>query len=226
MTLSSNEKDRLGTVQDAGFTPAWDWKDNYVSKLTEDGYERFSQYSATPDSTILFGGPARFTALDTNNSSALIPIGLADNISFSTSPQLARLYEIGSNRAFFTRGKTISQITFQRMLADQANILNILTQASYRDTSQMMMDGQSGPSSDTNPNVMMNLDSEYFSVPFGILLVFKTRGGNNGNGKVLSAVYLEYCMFSGYNFNVASQSPVIVDGVSIEFDRPVPVSFS
>lgn len=226
MALTTNENDKLGTVADTGFTAAWDWKSNYVGKLAEDGYERFSQYSATPDSTILFGGPARFTAIDTNNSTALVPIGMADNISFQSSPQLARLYEIGSNRAFFTRGKTLGQLTFQRMLADQANILAILTKGAYHNIGQMNIDSRSAANSDTNPEIMMNLDSEYFSVPFGILMVFKTRGGNDGNGKVLSAVYLEYCMFSSYNFNVASQSPVIVDGVSIEFDRPVPVSFA
>ncbi len=225
MALTSNTNDRLGTVADEGFSTSWDWKANYVSKLAEDGYERFSQYSATPDSTILFGGPARMTALDTSNSSALIPIGLADNISYGSNPQLVRLYEIGSNRAFFTRGKTMGQIGFQKMLADQPNILNMLTQGAYRNTSLMNISPQNQPNSDTNPNIMLNLDSEYFSVPFGLLMVFKTRGGGDGAGKVLSAVYLEYCMFSSYNFSVASASPVIVEGITIEYDRPVPVSF-
>jgi hypothetical protein len=225
MALTANTADRLGSVTDGGFTSSWDWKSNYVSKLAEDGYERFSSYSATPDSTIMFGGPARFTALDASNPSALIPIGMADNIQFGSNAQLARLYEIGSNRAFFTRGKTISQIGFSRMLADQQNILNVLTSAAYRPAA-MNIATDSAASSGTNPNVMMNLDSEYFSVPFGILLVFKTRNGGDSNGKVLSAMYLEYAMFSNFGFQIAASSPVIMENISIEFDRVVPVSFS
>lgn len=225
MALTSNTNDKLGTVQDSGFTTSWDWKSNYISKLAEDGYERFSQFSATPDSTILFGGPARFTALDSQNPQALIPIGLADGLGFQTNPQLARLYEIGSNRAFFTRGKTQSSLSLSKMLADQANILNVLSQAAYRNTDLMSINVTSAPNSDTNPAIMMNLDSEYFSVPFGLLVIFKTRGGGDGNGKVLSAVYLEYCMFSSFGFQVGSTQPVIAESVSIEYDRPVPVSF-
>lgn len=224
MALTTNENDKLGTTEDAGFSSAWDWKSNYVSKLKEDGYERFSQFSATPDSTILYAGPARFSAIDAGNPTSLIPIGLADQINFSSQPQLARLYEIGSNRAFFTRGKTISQMGFQKMLADQANILKVLTDAAYRNS--MNIDATSAPGADLNPNVFLNMDSEYFSVPFGIMMVFKTRGGQEGNGKVLAAVYLEYCMFSSFNFGIGSTSPVIVEGVQIEFDRPVPISFT
>lgn len=224
MALLANTADQLGAVSDGGFTSSWDWKSNYVSKLAEDGLERFSQYSATPDSTLMFGGPARFTALDASNPTALTPIGMSDNISFSSNAQLARLYEIGSNRAFFTRGKTISQLGFARMLADQKNILNVLTAAAYRPAA-MNIATDSAPSSNSSPNMMINLDSEYFSVPFGILLVFKCKGSGDGNGRVLGATYLEYCMISGLNFQVAASQPVIQEGVQIEFDRVVPVSF-
>jgi len=43
---------------------------------------------------------------------------------------------------------------------------------------------------------------------------------------VLSAVYLEYAMFQNYSFQIASQAPVIVENIMIQFDRPVPVSFA
>ena len=57
-------------------------------------------------------------------------------------------------------------------------------------------------------------------------MVFKTRGGgSDGYGKALTALYLEYCMFANYGFNIASQSPVIQESVNLAFDRPVPVSF-
>jgi len=218
--------DALGTVKNTGFSTAWDWKGEYVSNLATEGYERFSQFSATPDTTVLFAGPARFTGL-AGDTGSLLPIGLTDGINFSTDPQLARLYEIGSNRAFFTRGKTISALSFSKMLADQQNILRALTLNAYNSQIPMNIDGTKAPGADSpNPDIMMNLDSEFFSVPFGLLLVFKTRGGGSGTGKILSALYLEYCMFAGYNFNITATAPVIVEGISVQFDRPVPVSFA
>lgn len=224
MAEINKDEDRLQTTQDSGFTSNWSWKDEYVSKLAEDGYERFSQYSATPDTTVVFAGPARFTGLS-GDSADLLPIGLVDGIGFQTNPSLARLYEIGSNRAFFTRGKTVSSISFSKMLADQKNILNALAHAAYRPA--MTLDGGKAPGADSpNPDIMMNLDSEYFSVPFGLMLLFKTRGGGNGNGKILAATYLEYCMFANYNFSIQATSPVIQEAIAIEFDRTVPVSLT
>jgi hypothetical protein len=221
---ATSANDALGRVTDTGFTTGWDWKGNYVSKLADDGYERYSQFSATPDTTLMFAGPARFTGLS-GDTGLLLPIGLTDGINMSMDAQLVRLYEIGSNRAFFSRGKTVSGITFSKMLADQSNILRALTTNAYRPV--LNSEGMTAPGADSpNPDIMMNLDSEYFSVPFGLLLVFKTRGGATGTGKILSAVYLEYCMFAQYNFNIASTAPVIVEGVSIQYDRPVPVSFN
>lgn len=216
--------DKLGTVQESGYSTAWDWKGEYVSTLNEDSYERFSQYSATPDTTLLFAGPSRFTGLG-GNTADLLPIGLVDGIQFQNSPQLQRLFEIGSNRSFFTRGKSAPTLSFSKMMADQQNILAALTTNAYRP--DMNVDGPKAPGADSpNPNFMLNLDSEFFAVPFGLMLIMKTRGGNGGAGKILAATYLEYCMFSGHQFSIASQAPVIMENVGIEFDRPVPVSLT
>jgi hypothetical protein len=216
--------DQLGAVQDSGYSTGWDWKGEYVTRLKEDGYERFSQFSATPDTTVLFAGPARFTGLG-GNTAELLPIGLVDSVQYQNSPQLQRLFEIGSNRSFFTRGKSAGTMSLSKMLADQQNILRALSNNAYRP--EMNIDGPKSPGAETpNPDIMMNLDSEYFAVPFGVMLLFKTRGGNGGNGKILSASYLEYCMFSGYQFSIAAQAPVIVENIGLEFDRMVPVSLT
>lgn len=220
----NKDDDLLGTVENNGFSTAWDWKGEYVSNLKEDGYERFSQYSATPDTTVLFAGPARFTGLS-GDIASLLPIGLTDGISFQSAPQLQRLFEIGSNRSFFTRGKSISSVTLSKMLADQNNVLSALSKNAYRPSTNS--DGPKAPGADApNPQILMNMDSEYFNIPFGLMLMFKTRGGGTGTGKILSCVYLEYCMFASYNFSIASQAPVIMENVAIEFDRTVPVNLT
>jgi len=213
--------DRLGATTDSSFSTSFDWKGSYVSSLETEGYERFSQFSASPDTTILMAGPARFTGL--SGSTDLIPIGLADNIAFQQNAQLMRLFEIGSNRSFFTRGKTAPVLSLSRVLADQKNILAALSQAAYRPS--QAVDGSNAPGA-VGSDVMMNLDSEFFAVPFGLMIIMKTRGGgSDGYGKVLCANYLEYCMFEGYSFQVASQQPVIAENIQIQYDRAVPVSF-
>jgi hypothetical protein len=222
---ASPQNDTLATVAGSGFSTDWDWKGDYVSSLAEDGYERFAQYSASPDSTLLFAGPARFSGLS-GNASSLVPIGLADNISVQTDAGLARLFEIGSNRSFFTRGKSTNAMSMTKLLADQANILMALTVNAYRPA--VADQGVEAPTATSpNTNISMNLDSEYFGVPFGLLLISKTKGaGLSGYGKVLAAVYCEYCMFQNYSFSIVSTQPVISEGPSMQFDRMVPVSFS
>lgn len=224
--MADKDNDRLVTVEDSGFSTAWDWKGQYISKLQDgEGYERFSQFSATPDSTVLFAGSARYTGLS-GGAADLIPIGLADNIQLQTDVGLTRLFEIGSNRSFFTRGKTMQAMSIQKLLADQANILAALSAVAYRPL--MNNDGFKAPgASIPNPNIQMNLDSETFAVPFGLLMVFKTRGGNgDGYGKPLTGLYMEYCMFQNYSFGIAAQQPVIAENISLQFDRIVPVSFN
>lgn len=240
MANVNKPQDTLGTVSDYnGFSSGWDYKGEYMSDLSqgEEGYERFATHSATPDSTALFAGPARFSGINANSSTSegkLIPIGLTDGLQVSMNVQLSRLFEIGSSRSFFTRGKEMPSLSLGKFLADQKNILAALRQSAL-DTSVLNDEGTKAPGSETSPDIMLNLGSEYFSVPFGMLVVFKTRGARKSSqtilststsGKILTGVYLEYCMFSNYGFGVSSGAPSIMESVGIEFDRVVPVSFT
>lgn len=227
--MAQPKEDTLG-IGTGQFDASWDWKGEYVAGLAQgdEGYERFSQLSATPDTTCLYAGPARFSGI--NSSANLLPIGLADGVGVNQGAQLARMFEIGSNRSFFTRGKDIPSLSFSRMLADQKNIISTLLSNARLYTDITVNDlgtkaaGPQGASSD----IMMNMGSELTHIPFGVLLVFKTRGTLDGNtqsrGKILSAVYMEYCMMEGYNFSISSQAPVIMENIAIQFDRVVPVA--
>lgn len=201
----------------------WDWKGEYVSSLNQgkEGYERFSQLSATPDTTALYGGPARFSAI--KGSSSLIPLGLVSGVTFQSGVGVQRLFEIGSNRSFFTRGKAAPTIQMSRMLADQKNLISILLQNAA--TGDFYTNSKGTKAAGVG-DIMMNLDSEFTNIPFGILMVLKTKGSNveSNRGKTLSAIYMESCMMEGYGFNLDSVSPVIQEGISIQFDRVVPVA--
>lgn len=225
----------LGVTSDTqGFAAGWDWKGEYVDRLASgDGLERFSQGSLTPDTTILFAGPARFSDSDVTNR--LHPLGLVDSFSYQTQNSLQPLWEIGSNRTFFTRGKSQNSIQVGAMLADHASLMNALTQESYNaETGQVNDTGTAdlyvntaGTKSPGVGNLWFNLDSEALSVPFGILMTFKTKGQTGSdslNGNIMGAVYLENCHLSNFQFQVSAQAPVISENVGIMFDRAVPVA--
>lgn len=224
----------LGTANKDGFAAGWDWKGEYISGLNSgDGLERFSQGSLTPDTTILFAGPARFSAVATE-ADRLHAIGLVDSFGYSSSATVQPLYEIGSNRTFFTRGKTQNQVQISAMVADHANLMKAFLQESYVEGTQKSKDSEyflntGGTKAPTAGDMALNLDSEAFNVPFGILMCFKTKGeegGTNLNGKIIGATYLENCVLTNFSLNVQAQSPIIQDNVGIMFDRAVPVAVS
>lgn len=217
-----------GTGQfDLGF----DWKGEYVSSLAggKEGMERFSQLSATPDTTELYAGPARFSAIATAGAAGLFPIGMAQSISLSSGVGVARLFEIGSNRSYFTRGKAAPTITMSRFLADQENIIAALLKNAATSDLFINADGTKAPGAQGGAStIMLNLDSEFTNVPFGLMMVMKTKGGNSASsvGNVLAAVYLECCMMEGYGFSLDATTPMIQEGISIQFDRVVPVAIT
>lgn len=229
--MADSDKLSSGTGQ---FDAAWNWKGSYVSGIgtpgsdgvTPYGYEKFGQLSATPDSTALFAGPARFTGIA--GAASLVPIGMVDGLQLTQDGQVARLFEIGSNRSYFTRGKTISSVSFSRMLADTPSMIKVFTKIAKQQfeatTVGVYNSGFSAAGASEDANVFLNFDSEITGIPFGVMLLFKTRGGDQGTrGNVLAALYLEYCMFNNLSLGVNSGSPVIQEGVSISFDRIVPV---
>lgn len=227
----------LGVTSDTeGFAAGWDWKGEYVNRLNSgDGLERFSQGSLTPDTTLLFAGPARFSAVATD-SNRLHPMGLVDSFAYSTNSPVQPLYEIGSNRTFFTRGKTQNQVQLSAMLADQQNLMKAIMEEAYDQGTQKTKDGEyfvntagtKAPGAEKS-DLWLNLDSEAFGIPFGILMVFKTKGQEDGTdlyGKIIGATYLENCMMTNFNLNVQAQAPVIQENVGIMFDRAVPIAVS
>lgn len=64
----------------------------------------------------------------------------------------------------------------------------------------------------------LNLASDLFNQPTGLLFYFK-----NGTDNTVGAVYLEECHLQGHQISVSSGSVLIMEGASMQFDRLVPV---
>lgn len=78
--------------------------------------------------------------------------------------------------------------------------------------------GFGGTANEDNRDFYINLSSELFNVPFGLVLVFKdTRNRPYG------AVYLEECLIETHGTGVDANSVVISETVSGQFDTVTPI---
>lgn len=67
-------------------------------------------------------------------------------------------------------------------------------------------------------NLFINLASDLFSQPIGLLLVFRDNEEND-----VGSVYLEQCMIPTHSFAVDAQGLIIQESVGIHFERIVPI---
>lgn len=209
----------------------WDWKSNYIERLKNgDGLEMFSEASVTPDTTLLLAGPPRMSA--DGFTSKMSPIGLVTDVNFSSDNQLRPMWEIGTDMTYFTRGKTSYQLNIGAMIANKPSLLKLMTRQSPQQGEGTEDSATPNAKYPTSPDHVgqfwMNIDTEQTAVPFGILMIFKTKGGQTEgtNGEHVSAVYLENCNIGNFSFSLNSQSVIIQENVTIMFDRMLAVDFS
>lgn len=218
-------------VDDAKQIPTgWDWKASYVENLRyyngDDsqssgvGYELFSQQSVTPDTSLILAGPP---TVDEGFVQSLSPLGLVTNINFNSDVGLRPIWEIGTNKTYFSRGKATHQMQIGAMVANKPSLMKLMTRQSPQDSStQWQKDMSTG-------QFWANLDTETMSKPFGILLIFKTKGGAtsyNGlgsTGDLVGSIYLENCNIANFSWNLGAQEVVMQENVTIMFDRAVSV---
>lgn len=211
-----------------GDKSSWDWKSEYVERLrsgyygdTGDGMELFSESSVTPDTTLILAGPARLT--ESGFSEKLSPIGLITDVSFSSDNGLRPMWEIGTDQTYFTRGKVSYQLNIGAMVANKPSLMKILTRQSP------VEENTSFPKSPVHSGQFWtNMDTANTAVPFGILMIFKTKGNTeskDNNGDIASAMYLENCNIGNFNFALNSQSVTLNENVTIMFDRMVSVDY-
>jgi hypothetical protein len=195
--------------------------DTNIERLMDDA----AYSSAHPDDTLVIAGPPRINQNSTGTSSGvygdLAAVGMLQNISVNQQKPFQPMMAIGSSRSFFVGGKAQGSAQVQRLFMNTDNLLrrlytNALDTASISPDQQKIVENP--PRSEQNPNYMINLDSEYFLIPFGLGVLFhnKSRGGIGG-------FYLELCVIPNFTIAVQSGQSMIMEGVSLFFDRVVPL---
>ncbi len=188
--------------------------------------------------TLLAAGPPRLSAITTGGSSAgapgefAFPIGVLQNFNLSHNRQFSRFWEIGSERSYFVSGRAMGQMSLSRIMYHGPSLLRAMY-AYYSD--QLPASVQIDPLFD-NPgiegvankhdviippgykNVFLNLASDLFTQPVGMLMYFR-----DSNLATMAAGYLEECFVPGHNLATDSQGTVIQESCQVQFERMVPI---
>ena len=198
----------------------------------------FMMLAAGPPRIANIGGAASFAqALSGNGQNAnqiVLPIGVLQNFNMAHNRQFSRIFEIGSERSYFISGRTVGQLGLGRVYYHGASLLRVLY-AYYRDdigpTLVPSMWPNAGAATQSNPhdviippgyeNIYMNLASDLFAQPIGILLYIRDI-----NQDALGAMYFESCYIPNHQMATDSQGVLLQENVGIQFERGVPVAIS
>jgi hypothetical protein len=196
----------------------------------------------TSEQILLAAGPPRLAQvggaiaagaeLTTNQSSVpsfAYPIGAVKSFSVSQSMNLMRFFEVGSIRSYFIPGKRIGQLSLGRVLFHGPSMLRVLY-AYYQDLLPPTVIQSLYPSNAVikNPhnvilspgsnNMYINLMSDLFSQPFGMLMYIR-----DSNEAVYGASYFEQCYVPNYSTGFDAQGIVVQENCGIQYERIVPV---
>lgn len=174
------------------------------------------------------------TELDVSALPEAYPIGLVDQISIGQNKGLQQIFEIGSDRRYFIPGRTINQMSLQRVMFDGPSLMKVLyhyyypANLTYNNPDQLLRSG----SLDNNDRIeirnqpgfdqtFLNLASELFNKPIGLLMLI-----NNTKNQTVSAAYFEYVFFRSHQFSVSASSTLVAESVQADFDKMVPINMN
>ena len=209
---------------------SWAPYDSYVQGGLRDG----RYLSAT--FTLLAAGPPRLSSVspdlagDSGNEFAW-PIGVVQNFNLSQNRQFARFWEVGSERSYFISSRTVGQLGLTRVMYHGPSLLRSLY-AFYTDVFPATViepifenTGYAGLANKHDViippgyrNVFLNLASDLFSQPMGLLMYFR-----DSNVATVSAGYLEQCYVPTHNLGTDAQGVVIQESVQLQYERLQPI---
>jgi hypothetical protein len=200
---------------------------------------------------MIAAGPPRLSAIGSaaaagigvaaGGASWALPIGLTQNFQLGQNSGFARFWEIGSDRSYFIRQRTVAQAGFGRVMYHGPSLLRMLYAFYYDDIPPTLIDQfqnvspnfgpppASGGGTIVNPhnvlvppgyeNIYLNLASDLFSQPCGLLLYMK-----DSNQATMGAVYLEETYIPSHSLATDAQGCVVQEQVSLQPERVVPVA--
>lgn len=195
--------------------------------------------------TLIAAGPPRLAATVAGDLNAIgtelgdiaYPIGILQSFSLQSGSQISQLFEIGSERSYFIRGRTTSQASLGGVLYHGPSLLKKLyaylntgfsvggDDRLYPNNANALLNTKGVPGTKQRyvvapgyENLWVNLASDVFSQPIGLLVYFK-----DSNEDTVGAFYLEYCMVNNHGIGLDAQGTIISEQASLMFERIVPI---
>lgn len=201
------------------------------------------------ESTLVAAGPPQVSQTSAGGTTGgIYPIGLLESVGLQQSKQLQRIFEIGSSRSYFIPGRVIGSLSIGRTFYFGPSLLRVLY-AYYRNSrngivfgnapagTTKVVDGLTVPDPDAalldivsedslhglrrSPGedyFFVELASDLFNQPTGMAIYFKDQ-----NAVSVGAMYLEFCYVQGHQMSISSGSVLVMEGVSMQYDRIVPI---
>jgi hypothetical protein len=188
-------------------------------------------------------------ASDEAEETMVYPIGLTQNLALSQNKAISRIFEIGSDRSYFIGGRSVGQLSLGRVVYHGPSLLRAmyayydtandktlgstqieaLTTASGAGIKPFATLGTGNVSAGLHSvqippgydNMFLNLASDLFSQPMGLLLMFK-----DNNMNTIATVYLDQCYIPQHSLAVDSQGLIIQESIGIQYEKMVPVKLS
>jgi hypothetical protein len=193
---------------------------------------------------LLAAGPPRLAAVLPESTQlsqqqdVAYPIGVLQSIQIGIQANIMRLFEIGSMRSYYIRGRVVGNVSLSRVQYHGPNLLRVLyAYLSSEDPDfsfEALYDNTARAKLNTNPvpggkqryqikpgyeNLWMELGSDVFDQPIGLLLYMK-----DSNDQVVGAFYLENCNVANYGWGADSNNTIITENTGILYERMVPVN--
>ena len=197
---------------------------------------------------LICAGPPFYNQVDMpgEGGSLVYPIGLTQNVALSQNKAISRIFEIGSDRSYFISGRSVGQLSLGRVVYHGPSLLRALY--AYYDTSAdadansfKMRSLLANSAGGVNPftaddgaethsglhsvkippgydNMFLNLASDLFSQPLGLMLLFKDNQENT-----VGSVYLDQCYIPQHSIAVDAQGLIIQESVGIQYEKMVPI---
>jgi hypothetical protein len=191
---------------------------------------------------LIAAGPPFFSQVGDKMDTGIYPIGLTQNFALSQNKAISRIFEIGSERSYFISGRSVGQLSLGRVVYHGPSLLRCLY-ASYTNPDEATFDpllseaghlGSTGiggspvQQTDLNKsikippgydNMFLNLASDLFSQPIGLLLKLMDNHKNT-----IAQIYLEQCYIPQHSLAVDSQGLIIQEQVGVQYERMMPVN--
>lgn len=191
--------------------------------------------------TMIAAGPPRLSAVggaagaaaSIGNQNWALPIGIVQNFNLAHNKSFARFWELGSERSYFIAGRTVAQAGFGRVLYNGPSILRMMY-SFYDDAVAPTLVPTFGVDPNISgavrnqhdvkippgfENIYLNLASDLFSQPCGLLVYMK-----DSNEETLAAFYLEETYIPSHSIATDAQGVVVQEQVSLQPERVVPIA--